>query len=162
AAGREGMRSLPRLQRRSSARGGYARAPNGRGALASAPPRSRSALHARSIPARHARRVARAPEGDGAGQAAAGDGPARRRGDVRDGAAYSLTAPLAEPPHAKAPDRLPILTRAVAYDEVSKRVFRRTCWHCHSEPDYAIGDGGPGNSGGFGFAPRGLNLAAYE
>lgn len=57
--------------------------------------------------------------------------------------------------------RLPLLARKVTFAEVDKRVFHRTCWHCHSEPDYAIGDGGPGNSGGFGFAPRGLNLSDY-
>ncbi len=59
------------------------------------------------------------------------------------------------------PTRLPLLTRKVTFAEVDKRVFHRTCWHCHSEPDYAIGDGGPGNSGGFGFKPRGLNLSDY-
>lgn len=58
--------------------------------------------------------------------------------------------------------RLPLLTRKVSFAEVDKRVFHRTCWHCHSEPDYAIGDGGPGNSGGFGFRPRGLNLSDYS
>jgi hypothetical protein len=50
----------------------------------------------------------------------------------------------------------------VRFAEVRDRVFRRVCWHCHSEPDYALGDGGPGNTGGFGFAPRGLNLATYR
>ena len=46
-------------------------------------------------------------------------------------------------------------------DEVSARVFRRTCWHCHSTPEFAMGDGGPGNTGGFGFKGRGLNVASY-
>lgn len=82
--------------------------------------------------------------------------------EARDIAAYLLTTPLVEPVRARMPDRLPLLTRSVSYAEVSARVFRRTCWHCHSDPDYAIGDGGPGNSGGFGFSPRGLNLAEYE
>jgi hypothetical protein len=45
---------------------------------------------------------------------------------------------------------------------VNRRVFRKTCWHCHSDPDFARGDGGPGNTGGFGFAGVGLNLASYE
>ena len=82
--------------------------------------------------------------------------------EARDMAAYILTAPLAaiEPP--RVPERLPVLSRPVSYDEVSQKVFRKTCWHCHSEPDYAIGDGGPGNTGGFGFRPRGLNLAQYD
>jgi hypothetical protein len=59
------------------------------------------------------------------------------------------------------PARLPLLDRKVTYDEVATRVFRRTCWHCHGEPDFERGDGGPGNSGGFGFKGRGLNLSDY-
>ena len=60
------------------------------------------------------------------------------------------------------PARLPVLERKVAYEELQQRVFNKICWHCHSDADYAIGDGGPGNTGGFGFVPRGLNLAAYD
>jgi hypothetical protein len=82
--------------------------------------------------------------------------------EARDLAAYVMTTPLAPPPDPPVPPRLPLLDRRVTYDEVSRRVLRRTCWHCHSEPDYALGDGGPGNTGGFGFPPRGLNLASYE
>ena len=81
--------------------------------------------------------------------------------DARDIAAYLLTTPL-EPVPARAPvARLPVLERKVTYDEVSTKVFRRTCWHCHGEPDYAAGDGGPGNTGGFGFKPRGINFVDY-
>jgi mono/diheme cytochrome c family protein len=80
----------------------------------------------------------------------------------RDLAAFVFRAELSPPPPKAVPARLPVLTRPVSYEEVSKRVFRNTCWHCHAEPDYAIGDGGPGNTGGFGFKPRGLNLAEYE
>jgi hypothetical protein len=69
---------------------------------------------------------------------------------------------LAPPKEARVPARLPLLARPVPFAEVKARVFRKTCWHCHSDPDYAIGDGGPGNTGGFGFAPRGMNLAEYE
>ena len=47
-------------------------------------------------------------------------------------------------------------------DEVEARVFRRVCWHCHSDPDFARGDGGPGNHGGFGFDARGIDLSSYE
>lgn len=82
--------------------------------------------------------------------------------EIRDLAAYLTQPPLAEKVFKPAPSRLPVLSRKVTYDEVSQRVFRNTCWHCHAEPDYAIGDGGPGNTGGFGFKPRGLNLAEYE
>lgn len=81
--------------------------------------------------------------------------------EARDVAAYLVTTPLAPEPKRERPPRLPVLDRRVGFDEVDARVFRKTCRHCHSEPDYALGDGGPGNSGGFGFAPRGLNLGHY-
>jgi cytochrome c2 len=81
--------------------------------------------------------------------------------DARDIAAYILGAELAPPPPYVAPVRLPLLDRKVGYDEVSEKVFRRTCWHCHGEPDYAAGDGGPGNTGGFGFKPRGVSFVDY-
>jgi hypothetical protein len=81
--------------------------------------------------------------------------------DARSIAAYLLTTPLG-PAEIKAPPlRLPILERKVTYDEVAARVLRKTCWHCHGEPDFERGDGGPGNSGGFGFKGRGLNLSDY-
>jgi hypothetical protein len=35
---------------------------------------------------------------------------------------------------------LPPLGRPVTYDEASARVFKQTCWHCHGEPDYAVGE----------------------
>lgn len=76
-------------------------------------------------------------------------------------AAYLVTAPLAARALAPLPERLPLLSRRVTYDEVATRVFRKTCWHCHGEPDFERGDGGPGNSGGFGFAGRLLNLSDY-
>lgn len=82
--------------------------------------------------------------------------------EIKDVAAYILgveAGALATRPKG---DRLPALTRKVTYAEVDEKVFHRTCWHCHSEPDYAIGDGGPGNTGGLGFKPRKLNLASYE
>jgi cytochrome c5 len=82
--------------------------------------------------------------------------------EIAAAAAYIMTAPITEPAAKPVPQRLPVLTRKVTYEEVDKKVFHRTCWHCHSEPDFAIGDGGPGNSGGFGFKPRGLNLVSYE
>jgi len=82
--------------------------------------------------------------------------------EVKDLAAYLLTADITPPPPPPKVARLPVLARKVTFKEVDEKVFHRTCWHCHSEPDYAIGDGGPGNSGGFGFRPRGLNLSDYN
>src|SRR5262249_33169243 len=81
--------------------------------------------------------------------------------EARSLAAYILTVPLAAAPPPSAPALLPILSRRVHFAEVSARVLRRVCWHCHSQPDYALGDGGPGNSGGFGFPARGLDLSSY-
>jgi cytochrome c2 len=76
-------------------------------------------------------------------------------------AAYLMTAPLSPAVAVPLPQRLPVLSRKVTYDEVATRVFRKTCWHCHGEPDFERGDGGPGNSGGFGFKGVGLNLSDY-
>lgn len=84
------------------------------------------------------------------------------KAEIRDIAAYLVQAEVTAPAPKAKPERLPILTRKVTFKEVDEKVFHRTCWHCHSDPDFAIGDGGPGNSGGFGFKPRGLNLSAYE
>jgi hypothetical protein len=54
-----------------------------------------------------------------------------------------------------------VLARTVTYREVEERVLSVTCRHCHGNPDVAGGDGGPGNTGGFGFEPRRLDLSTY-
>jgi hypothetical protein len=82
--------------------------------------------------------------------------------EIRDLAGFIHDVEVTPPARKPSVTRLPILTRKVTFKEVDERVFHRTCWHCHSEPDYAIGDGGPGNSGGLGFKPRGLNLSDYK
>ena len=82
--------------------------------------------------------------------------------EVRDIASYVMRAPLAPLPPPPVALRLPLLERAVSWSEVSEKVFRRSCWHCHSEAESRLGDGGPGNTGGFGFRGRGINLAAHE
>jgi hypothetical protein len=84
-----------------------------------------------------------------------------RPDEVADIAAYLLRAPLTSPERPRF-ERLPLLERPVPFAEVKARVFRKTCWHCHADPDYAIGDGGPGNTGGFGFPPKRVNLAEHE
>jgi mono/diheme cytochrome c family protein len=81
--------------------------------------------------------------------------------DASDLAAYILETPLSEAWAPTAFHRLPLLERPVTFAEVERRVFKRVCWHCHSDPDFTGGDGGPGNTGGFGFPPRGVNLADY-
>ena len=79
--------------------------------------------------------------------------------DAQDIAAYIWTAPLAPPP-SPVFARLPVLRRRVSFDEVNAKVFSRTCHHCHTDADAAGGDGGPGNTGGFGFAPRGVSFSS--
>jgi cytochrome c2 len=81
--------------------------------------------------------------------------------EAKSVAAYVLRVPLKPVDRPALPVRLGVLDRKVTYDEVATRVFRKTCWHCHGEPDFERGDGGPGNSGGFGFKGRGLNLSEY-
>lgn len=81
--------------------------------------------------------------------------------DARDLAAWIRTAPLATATPSAPVKAPPALDRPVKWPEVRDRVFRKICWHCHSDAELAHGDGGPGNTGGFGFAPRGLNLATY-
>ena len=82
--------------------------------------------------------------------------------DARDLAAYVLSLqPQATPP-VRPEARLPLLERPIEFAEVAERVFRKVCWHCHAAPHYALGDGGPGNTGGFGFAPRGLDLSTPD
>ena len=77
-------------------------------------------------------------------------------------AAFVVDVELAPPVPKGMPTRLPVLERHVAYEELKARIFNKICWHCHSDGDLAIGDDGPGNSGGFGYAPRGLNLASHD
>lgn len=79
----------------------------------------------------------------------------------RDVAAYILRAELAAPEEVTVPERLPPLEREVRYAEVEREVFKQVCWHCHSDPAGNNGDGGPGNTGGFGFEGRGLDLGSY-
>lgn len=81
--------------------------------------------------------------------------------DARRLAAFIAATPLAAPAAHAPVSRPPRLARRVTWDEVESKVFRKVCWHCHAVADYALGDGGPGNTGGFGFAPRGLDLSSY-
>jgi mono/diheme cytochrome c family protein len=83
--------------------------------------------------------------------------------EARDLSAFLLETeppPPSPPPSPEA--RLPVLARAVPFAEVAEKVFHKVCWHCHAAPFYALGDGGPGNTGGFGFAARGLDLSTHE
>jgi mono/diheme cytochrome c family protein len=83
-----------------------------------------------------------------------------RPDQVRDLATYLLTAPITAPEPPVPTVSLPLLDRPVRFAEVDAAIFRRTCWHCHSDPDFADGDGGPGNTGGLGYPGRGLDLSS--
>ncbi len=84
-------------------------------------------------------------------------------GEARDLAAFIMDSPLEPLRQAPLPARLPKLLRPVGYDEVSKQVLRKLCWHCHGDPEYTLDEKGePGTAGGFGFKPRQLDLAEYE
>ena len=80
--------------------------------------------------------------------------------EAADIAAYILDVALAPEPRVSFA-RLPPLTRRVSFEEVNRRVFSRTCHHCHTDPESSGGDGGPGNTGGFGFAPRGVSFSSH-
>lgn len=82
--------------------------------------------------------------------------------EARAIAAFLFDAPLAPEQPSAVPARLPVLDRRVTFDEVDRRVLRKSCRHCHGEADDVHGDGGPGATGGFGFAPRGLRFTSYE
>ena len=80
--------------------------------------------------------------------------------EVADILAYILESALA-PEERPRFARLPLLTRRVSFEEANRQVFSRTCHHCHTDSESAGGDGGPGNTGGFGFAPRGISFSSH-
>jgi mono/diheme cytochrome c family protein len=82
------------------------------------------------------------------------------RDQAADIAAYVGEAPLTLAPVAPFV-RLPPLARRVSFEEANRQVFSRTCHHCHTDAQSAGGDGGPGNTGGFGFAPRGISFSSH-
>jgi len=86
----------------------------------------------------------------------------RDPGEAADVVAFLFEAPVTARASEALPQRLPLLERPVSFDEVAERVLRRSCWHCHADESLAYGDGGPGNTGGFGFAPREVDVSSYE
>jgi len=76
-------------------------------------------------------------------------------------AAFLLEAKVPEP---QAPTKVVIQGNhagPATYKEVQE-VFDGVCVHCHSDPSHAAGDGGPGNTGGFGFQGQGLDLTSFS
>jgi cytochrome c2 len=82
--------------------------------------------------------------------------------DAKNAAAYLLRTVLAPVAPKPVPERRPVLERKVTFEEVDREVLQKTCRHCHTNPDIARGDGGPGMTGGFGFIPRKLDFSTYE
>jgi mono/diheme cytochrome c family protein len=80
-------------------------------------------------------------------------------GDLAAFLSFGELEPAAPPPRR---ERLPVLGRRVGFEEVNEQVFAVTCRHCHTNPDLSDGDGGPGNSGGFGFKPRKIDFSSYQ
>ena len=89
-------------------------------------------------------------------------GEAEQLADFVFGAEPDLTAAagagLAEP---GAVPEVPVLARAVPFDEVFDEVLGKICVHCHMDPASNAGDGGAGNTGGLGFAGKRLSLESY-
>jgi mono/diheme cytochrome c family protein len=92
---------------------------------------------------------------------------ARDAARLRD---FLLAAPLSPAPPAAAaapevesdPAQLPLLERRVTWKEVNDRVFAAVCAHCHSDGKLTDGDGGPGNTGGLGYAGAGVDLGSFQ
>lgn len=84
------------------------------------------------------------------------------REEALDVAAFIVEAPLREEEPTPVPAALPVTDEHVTWAQVYERVFGKVCRHCHSDPNEVIGDGGPGYIGGFGFAPRKLDLSTYQ
>lgn len=74
-------------------------------------------------------------------------------------ALFDLPVPLL--PAREPPPRLPVLKRKVRFAEVQEAVLQKTCIHCHAEDSRNLGVGGPGSSGGFGYAGTNLVLTSY-
>jgi mono/diheme cytochrome c family protein len=75
---------------------------------------------------------------------------------------YVLSVPAMKETIAAVPVDLPLLTKPVGWEEVRSKVFGQICVHCHMTADKNAGEGGPGNTGGLGFAGKGLDLESWD
>ena len=81
---------------------------------------------------------------------------------ARQLAAYIMRRELPTPTPCMSTEELQPLKRDVYFDEVNTLVFHAGCRHCHSDATQNRSDGGPGNSGGFGYIGKRLDLSSYE
>jgi cytochrome c2 len=81
--------------------------------------------------------------------------------EARSLARHVMETPLAPEAPPAAAQRPATTDDPVTYADVRDRVLSKTCGHCHGNPDVALGDGGPGHTGGFGFPARKLDLTRY-
>ncbi len=81
-----------------------------------------------------------------------------------DVAAFLVNTPLIATPKMPEPVFLPILKRDVDFEEVNDKVFSKICIHCHGDGEntFADGDGGPGNTGGFGFPAKNIDFSTED
>jgi mono/diheme cytochrome c family protein len=86
------------------------------------------------------------------------------KAEAVDVAAFLMRTPVAPQKEVPPAVFLPPLKRQVGFEEVNSKVFARICLHCHgdTETTFADGDGGPGNTGGFGFAGKGVDFSTEE
>ena len=81
----------------------------------------------------------------------------------RDVVAFLTQAWLDRPPMSAGIQLPDPVDRPVRWDEVNEKIFHATCRHCHTEGGPALpGEGGAGNTGGFGYDGAGLILSTYE
>lgn len=82
--------------------------------------------------------------------------------DRQDLIAFLFEAPLAPLPERTPPPLPDPLDREVTWEEVNAKIFHATCQHCHTTGGPALpGEGGAGNTGGFGYAGRGVILSEH-
>lgn len=75
---------------------------------------------------------------------------------------YVMSFPIAPELAVAVPADLELLARPVAWEEVRAKVFGEICVHCHMTASKNEGEGGAGNTGGLGFAGKGLDLESWE
>lgn len=76
-------------------------------------------------------------------------------------AAFLVFTDPAPPNQPTAVQRPAPLGRKVGYVEIKEEVLDKVCAHCHLDQAHGNGDGGPGNTGGFGYEGKGLDFTRF-